>query len=115
MRISSRTPEGNPIHCKVCDADVTVEPSSETADAICPRCGSLLWFRDQEPDLRDAVVRGHIASIVVIIAMAVLFFWGVVHFLHPGPALTATIAVVTVLLFGKHVVVTVLYLRRQTR
>lgn len=44
MFISSRTPEGQPNHCPVCQADVCIEPSPLFGDATCPRCGSLLWF-----------------------------------------------------------------------
>lgn len=42
--ISSRTPEGRPDHCPVCDAFVLVEPSLPLGDAPCPNCGALLWF-----------------------------------------------------------------------
>ena len=44
MTISSRTPEGEPIHCPICQADVVIEPSVVFGDATCPNCGSLLWF-----------------------------------------------------------------------
>src|ERR1700680_4543389 len=42
--ISSRTPEGVPNHCPVCEAFLCVEPSQPPGDAPCPRCGTLLWF-----------------------------------------------------------------------
>ena len=44
MTISSRTPEGEPGQCPVCQASVVVEPSILIGDAPCPRCGHLLWF-----------------------------------------------------------------------
>jgi acyl carrier protein len=42
--ISSRTPEGFPNHCPVCDADLWIKPSQQSGDAPCPNCGHLLWF-----------------------------------------------------------------------
>jgi acyl carrier protein len=50
MPISSRTPEGLPNHCPVCDAEVCIEPSAPQGDAPCPRCGALLWFSRQAGD-----------------------------------------------------------------
>lgn len=47
MRISSRTPEGDPNHCPVCGLDLKLAPSLETRDAPCPGCGCLLWFDSQ--------------------------------------------------------------------
>jgi len=44
MIISSRTPEGQPNRCPVCNADVCLDPSPPLGDAPCPNCGSLLWF-----------------------------------------------------------------------
>ncbi|WP_147274415.1 phosphopantetheine-binding protein [Bremerella cremea] len=44
MTISSRTPEGQPGCCPVCQARVVIEPSVLTGDAPCPACGHLLWF-----------------------------------------------------------------------
>lgn len=44
MTISSRTPEGSPGKCPLCQADVVIEPSILTGDAPCPQCGHLLWF-----------------------------------------------------------------------
>lgn len=44
MVIASRTPEGRPNRCPVCDAELRIEPAEETSDAPCPRCGHLLWF-----------------------------------------------------------------------
>ena len=42
--IASRTPEGEPNRCPVCDAKVCIEPSRPGGDAPCPNCGVLLWF-----------------------------------------------------------------------
>lgn len=44
MTISSRTPEGQPTSCPLCQAQVVVEPSVIVGAATCPRCGHLLWF-----------------------------------------------------------------------
>ncbi|MFN0198778.1 MAG: phosphopantetheine-binding protein [Planctomycetaceae bacterium] len=44
MTISSRTPEGLPHRCPVCGEMVTIEPSIDTGDAPCPKCGQLLWW-----------------------------------------------------------------------
>jgi hypothetical protein len=42
---SSRTPEGDPVHCPICRKWAEVDPSAfPTADAPCPNCGALLWF-----------------------------------------------------------------------
>ena len=65
--ISSRTPEGSPNHCPICDADVRIEPSMPFGDAPCPNCGTLLWFlfrvgephfwvRDDEIPIRERLV-----------------------------------------------------------
>ncbi len=40
---SSRTPEGPLNFCPVCGKHCRIEPSPESLDATCPRCGSLLW------------------------------------------------------------------------
>ena len=44
MTISSRTPEGLPAECSVCDSEVRMEPSLWFGDATCPKCGQLLWL-----------------------------------------------------------------------
>lgn len=45
MRVSSRTPEGDPQRCPVCGKETRTEPSeTPTRDAPCPHCGQLLWF-----------------------------------------------------------------------
>ena len=45
MTISSRTPEGRPNRCPVCRRRLRLSPSWPSADAPCPHCGSLVWFR----------------------------------------------------------------------
>ncbi|MEX0701348.1 MAG: hypothetical protein WD069_04570 [Planctomycetales bacterium] len=42
--VSSRTPEGWPNRCPLCEAEIRIEPSLPFGDAPCPRCGVLLWF-----------------------------------------------------------------------
>ena len=67
MTISSRTPEGLPNHCPICNSDVCIDPSVLFGDATCPNCGSLLWFlnvesttrvydRSDSPGIRDRVI-----------------------------------------------------------
>ena len=51
MIISSRTPEGDANQCPICGHHIRLEPSMDTRDAPCPRCGHLLWF--EEPRLKD--------------------------------------------------------------
>ncbi len=53
MTISSRTPEGEPAVCPICDAAFTAEPSQPGGDAPCPCCGHLVWFdRDTAAEVR---------------------------------------------------------------
>src|SRR5262245_44786014 len=42
--ISSRTPEGSPNRCPICQGDVRIESSLPFGHAPCPNCGCLLWF-----------------------------------------------------------------------
>lgn len=51
-RISSRTPEGAPNHCPICDLSICIEPSNPPGDAPCPHCGTLLWFFDTSAGIR---------------------------------------------------------------
>lgn len=44
MAISSRTPEGEPNRCPVCQSHINIELSQPFGDAPCPSCGHLLWF-----------------------------------------------------------------------
>jgi len=41
--ISSRTPEGWPARCPICEAEVALQASDPLGDAPCPNCGTLLW------------------------------------------------------------------------
>ena len=50
--ISSRTPEGLPKHCPICDTSIRIEPSQPPGDAPCPKCGTLLWFFDTSAGMR---------------------------------------------------------------
>jgi acyl carrier protein len=50
--ISSRTPEGRPNHCPICDTFINLEPSEPSGDAPCPNCGCLLWFHKASSDIR---------------------------------------------------------------
>ena len=50
--ISSRTPEGLPNHCPICDTSICIEPSHPPGDAPCPKCGTLLWFFDTSAGMR---------------------------------------------------------------
>jgi hypothetical protein len=43
MNIASRTPEGEPNRCPICNHAVCVEHSRIFGDACCPHCGTLLW------------------------------------------------------------------------
>jgi hypothetical protein len=60
MTISSRTPEGEPAVCPICDTAFTAEPSDPGGEAPCPCCGHLLWFGRREiPQTRRAVVHAY--------------------------------------------------------
>lgn len=52
MTISSRTPEGEPARCPLCNADIAIEPSIFIGDGTCPRCGQLIWFIQNRLDTR---------------------------------------------------------------
>lgn len=52
MVISSRTPEGSPNRCPVCESQIRIEPSLFFGDAPCPACGQLLWFLAVGPEPR---------------------------------------------------------------
>ncbi len=52
MEISTRTPEGTPNRCPVCQSYISIEPSLFFGDAPCPVCGSLLWFIGAANDKR---------------------------------------------------------------
>src|SRR5687768_12365982 len=50
--ISSRTPEGVPNRCPVCQNLVCIEPSQPSGDAPCPNCGALLWFHESSTGMQ---------------------------------------------------------------
>src|ERR1700692_53635 len=50
--ISSRTPEGVPNNCPICNAQICIEPSQPPGDAPCPNCGTLLWFFNTSAGMR---------------------------------------------------------------
>jgi acyl carrier protein len=52
MNISSRTPEGTPNECPVCQKELCIEPSTTFGDAPCPHCGTLLWFINLREGMR---------------------------------------------------------------
>jgi acyl carrier protein len=52
MTISSRTPEGEPARCPLCDANIAIEPSVFFGDGTCPNCGELIWFLKAPDDTR---------------------------------------------------------------
>lgn len=51
MTISSRTPEGQPNTCPMCNSAIRIEPSQPLGDAPCPKCGQLLWFKRRRDGL----------------------------------------------------------------
>lgn len=40
----TRTPEGEPLRCKVCGAASMIEVSRPPNDSVCPVCGALAWM-----------------------------------------------------------------------
>lgn len=51
MRIATRTPEGQPLECRVCGKITFVLVSDPPGDAVCPICGCHAWLvptRDQQ-------------------------------------------------------------------
>ncbi|WP_315861187.1 phosphopantetheine-binding protein [Anatilimnocola floriformis] len=73
--ISSRTPEGSPLHCPICGERTAIEPSLQ-GDACCPSCGNLLgWFGNKlglpaiSPDLEWAADLGFDSIETVELAM----------------------------------------------
>jgi len=82
MTIASRTPEGMPGRCPICDAEFSVVPSQPFGDAPCPACGARLWFahldgetwlldssradRDQLLQLERQIAAGHSDSLDMV-------------------------------------------------
>jgi hypothetical protein len=48
--IPSRTPEGDRLHCEVCDRTLRLEVSLLSQDATCPFCGALVWKEADAPE-----------------------------------------------------------------
>lgn len=44
MKPSSRASEGFPSRCPLCGAETNLEFSDPAGDALCPKCGHLLWL-----------------------------------------------------------------------
>ena len=51
MNVSSRSPEGEPNQCPICNSKISIDPSQPFGDAPCPSCGHLLWFARRHDDL----------------------------------------------------------------
>jgi hypothetical protein len=65
--IPSRTPEGDRLHCDLCDRTVRLEVSLLSEDATCPFCGGLLWKKKEpakELVSRIEETRGKIGGLV---------------------------------------------------
>lgn len=71
MDIPTRTPEGWPGRCPTCGAEVCIDPSWPTRDAICPRCGTLVWLR---PPAATVSWPGRVAGLGVM-AIAIVSVW----------------------------------------
>jgi len=59
MTISSRTPEGDPFRCPVCQEVANIE-TSLAGDAGCPACNHLLWWFKDRLALQREVSRDEI-------------------------------------------------------
>lgn len=83
MRISSRTPEGEPQRCPVCGNEARVETSAVSGDATCPSCGSLLWLENHPmvDCVRARQFNGLVADVlalaVSVLSLVVAIFSGV--------------------------------------
>lgn len=54
MSVGSRMPEGLPGRCPLCGAATNLEFSVPPGDAVCPKCGCLIWLSEQNLNrLRD--------------------------------------------------------------
>ena len=54
MDTSSEATKDQSQRCPVCDAEVTIDPSTQTTDFPCSHCGHLVWFRLKKAD--DVVI-----------------------------------------------------------
>ena len=59
MNISSRTPEGDPARCPMCESEIVIEPSVFLGDGCCPNCGQLIWFIHAMDVTRTFSLHGH--------------------------------------------------------
>jgi acyl carrier protein len=60
MTVSSRTPEGIPSRCPLCDARAPIEFSEPAGDATCPNCGCLIWRSADVLDfVRQSIARSN--------------------------------------------------------
>ena len=53
MITPSRTPEGIPSHCPICNHHFNAVPSDPSGDLPCPRCGHLIWPSGEEAGARN--------------------------------------------------------------
>ncbi len=81
MNIASRTPEGLPGRCPVCDRDVVVDPSIPPGDATCPHCGCLLWVDSDFGDENES--RCGLAGVSGPYAPQFLAIWRALRDLNP--------------------------------
>jgi hypothetical protein len=51
MQISSRTPEGEPLECRICGYRSLVLFSDPPGDTLCPNCGSFAWIVIQRKEV----------------------------------------------------------------
>lgn len=63
MQPSSRTPEGEPNKCPICENANNIEPSGTHGDAPCPCCGHLLWFHLEDGVLEAVYSTGEAARL----------------------------------------------------
>jgi hypothetical protein len=102
MSISSRTPEGSPGRCPVCNQLFRLEPSLLTGDVVCPRCGALVWLGGYPPPRSNTFTRwvGLMLLTAILGSLGSLaWFFGSWSGLGGPQALLAF--VLTVLLFGR--------------
>lgn len=66
MRIATRTPEGQPLECRVCGKTTLVLVSDPPGDAVCPNCGCHAWLIpwNDEQVLAIVVAAGDVSDVV---------------------------------------------------
>jgi hypothetical protein len=97
MIISSRTPEGWPAQCPMCDQSLRLEPSLPSCDATCLHCGCLVWLARPASGAKWwSWIR---RPTVIVTAVAVVWIiWLAARF---GTAESVVLAVIAVILFGR--------------